>query len=56
MSDLQNFIKEVKSELRSLQELINIDDSVFNEADKLTEDEMNMSVSDAADMCVDLSL
>lgn len=54
--NLQEFKTEVKKDIRELEKLgTSISHRAYAEAEKLTDDEMNMRISEAADLCISLS-
>lgn len=54
--NLQEFKTEVKKDIRALENIgVHITHRAYAEAEKLTDDELNMKVTEAADMCIALS-
>jgi len=52
---LHQFKALVLIELTELGKLITVSSKAFDNITKLTESDMNMTITEAADMCVDLS-
>jgi hypothetical protein len=55
--DLELFIAEVKEDLAAQIDIgVHVPDGAMGYANQLTEDELGMSITDAADMCIGLAL
>jgi len=52
---LHQFKASVLVELTELGKLIAVSSKAFDNITKLTESDMNMTITEAADMCIDLS-